>query len=304
MESKILYQTYLHPQNEGANIENYIGFKHLTYLMEEAFINYFREKYLSPNILFKKYGIKLFIKCLNIAIAKAVNVDDEIRINITSLCSNKYLIKACDNIGNLFFKGEITIHVIFPCANFDLKLLPPQIEQLLIDILNNENENTYIKLLVNNNCPLNVLKEQYSTAFIYKKRIPYYYCNFTNELHHSGYERIIEEAVDLYLDNRHLSIKTMLDQKNWIPVVSKSSIEIKNTVKMEDTIYIVFTIKNVIFNSIYEAEIKIFKCINDGLIEVAVGYISHGYSLIKDPQKPELVFIDKQTLNALMYEKA
>lgn len=128
-------------------------------------------------------------------------------------------------------------------------------------------------------------------------------CN-TRELHHSGYERIIEEAVDLFLENKNLSIKSMLDKKSWIPVVSKSKICLLNKVEIEDTIYVVFDVKNILFNRLYEADIIFFKVIDNKLLEVAHGEISHGYSDIKEPQNPELVVLDCETLKALKYEKA
>lgn len=57
------------------------------------------------------------------------------------------------------------------------------------------------------------------------------------------------------------------------------------------------------FNRLYEADIIFFKVIDNKLLEVAHGEISHGYSDIKEPQNPELVVLDCETLKALKYEK-
>lgn len=308
MKAEVLHQAYFRPQNEGANIENYIGFKHLTYLMEETIINYFREKYLSPNQLLRMFGVKFYIKSLKIDILKAVNIDDEIVMKIFSpneYPTNRFKIKASDNSGILFFKGELVVCIDKPIKDAEFHLVSKNFRYLLKEMVEKEATDNNIELPINNSNPIQILKEykSFNSAFIFSKRIPYYYCNYTDELHHSGYERIIEEAVDLFLEERGMSIRTMLNSKRWIPVVSKSQIEIKHKIKLEDTIYIAFSVKNIVLNSIYEADIYFFKQYNNKLIEVANGSITHGYSCIKNPETPELVIFDELTLKKLSNEK-
>lgn len=304
MKSEILYHIGMFPKNEGANVENYIGFKHMTYLMEEAVISFLRDLYLSPNILYKKYGIKIIIKSLSIDILKAMNIDDFIEIDIcTSMAINEFVVKAYDNNRISFFKGKVGIDIELTNKNVELETLPKKVTDFLNGILETKTKESFIEKSIENN-PISDLKMLYKSAFIYSKRIPYYYCNYTKELHHSGYERIIEEAVDLFLEHKNLSIKSMLDKKSWIPVVSKSKVYLLNKVEIEDIVYIVFNVKNILFNRLYEAEIIFFKVIDNKLQEVAHGEISHGYSDIKDPQNPELVELDYETLKALKYEKA
>ena len=304
MKSEILYHVGMFPKNEGANVENYIGFKHMTYLMEESIISFLRDLYLSPNILYKKYGIKIIIKSLSIDILKAMNVDDFIEIDIcTSMAVNEFVIKAYDNNRNSFFRGKVGIDIELTNKNVRLEVLPEKVTDFLNGILEAKKEESFREKPIESN-PISDLKMLYRAAFIYSKRIPYYYCNYTRELHHSGYERIIEEAVDLFLENKNLSIKSMLDKKSWIPVVSKSKLCLLNKVEIEDTIYVVFDVKNILFNRLYEADIIFFKVIDNKLLEVAHGEISHGYSDIKEPQNPELVVLDCETLKALKYEKA
>ena len=59
-------------------------------------------------------------------------------------------------------------------------------------------------------------------AFAWSWRIPYFYCHFTERLQMSGYLRQMEEVVDLFLAERGISIRTLLDEPDWIPVVPHS----------------------------------------------------------------------------------
>lgn len=303
MKPEILYHISMYPKNEGANVENYIGFKHMTYLMEEAIISFLRDLYLSPNVLYKKYGIKIIIKSLSIDILKAINIDDFIEIDIcSSMVFNEFVIRAYDN-NNSFFRGKVGIDIELTNKKVGLDLLPKEVANFLNGVLRAKTEESFLEKSIEGN-PISYLKQLYNSAFIYSKRIPYYYCNYTKELHHSGYERIIEETVDLFLENKNLSIRSMLDKKSWIPVVSKSKVCLLNKVEIEDIVYIVFDVKNILFNRIYEADIIFFKVKDNKLQEVARGEISHGYSDIKNPQNPELVVLDDEILKALKYEKA
>lgn len=299
-----IYTIQLRPKIEGANVENYMGFKHLTYLMEEAIHQFFRDNLISANRLYFEFGSIFLIKFLKIEILKAVNIDDLLNITITNIDKDRnltYKIKATSNEDPsiTFFRGEIKLQITPPTKNSDL------LDQNIIAINNKYEPLSIYKNIEVVDDPIATLKSknEYSNSYILKKRIPYFYCNYTRLLQHSGYERIIEEVVDLFLEDRNISIKKMLDTRQWIPVVSKSQIEIMNHVNLEDYLYITYTVSNILIDSIYEAELDFFICVESKLVQVAKASITHGYTSLKNSEKPELVKFDQETLNALKNEK-
>src|SRR5690606_15299388 len=72
------------PRYEGANIRTWIGFKHFEYLVEEAVLQYFRDRGYGPAVLYHTYGLGLEIVDSSIQLPNALNVDDEVTATVTA----------------------------------------------------------------------------------------------------------------------------------------------------------------------------------------------------------------------------
>ena len=137
---------------------------------------------------------------------------------------------------------------------------------------------------------------------MWKWRIPYFYCHFTERIQHSGYLRIMEEVVDLFLADRGISIRRMLDDQKWIPVVPQARVEILREALMEEELYTVFTVEDVFKDLTYTARMDCYVLRGDELVQTATGRITHGYARILDRHAWEVVPFDERTLAALRGE--
>ncbi|RAM48964.1 MAG: hypothetical protein C6Y22_24925 [Hapalosiphonaceae cyanobacterium JJU2] len=140
-----------------------------------------------------------------------------------------------------------------------------------------------------------------TNAFIWKWHIPYFYCHFTECIQHSGYLRLMEEVVDLFLANRGISIRTMLNTRQWIPVVPSANVEILQEALMEETIYTVYTVENIFKKTTYTSRMDCYVEREGVLIHTATGSITHGYAKIHNLRDWTLVEFDEETLSALNY---
>ena len=138
-----------------------------------------------------------------------------------------------------------------------------------------------------------------SNAVGWKWRIPYFYCHFTERMQMSGYLRVMEEIVDLFLAERNASIKTLLDEQNWIPVVPRSVISMTDEAYMEEDLYTVFTVEDVFKDFTYTARMDCYVLRDGSLLQTATGRITHGYAVIRNRADWALVRFDDRLLKAV-----
>jgi acyl-CoA thioesterase FadM len=141
-----------------------------------------------------------------------------------------------------------------------------------------------------------------TNAVVWRRRIPYFYCHFSQRLQHSGYLRLMEEVVDVFLAERGISIRTMLDTRGWIPVVPRARVEILAEALMEEEITTVFTVEQIFKRFTYTARMDCYVRRDGRLVRTATGHITHGYAEVVNRRDWALVSFDDVTLAALRGE--
>ena len=138
-----------------------------------------------------------------------------------------------------------------------------------------------------------------SNAFVWRWHIPYFYCYYNERMRHSGYLRVMEEVVDLFLAARGISIKTMLDTKRLIPVVPHAAVSMVSEAYMEETILTVFNVEEIFKGLTYQASMDCWVEREGRLVLVERGTITHGYAEIINRRDWKLVPFDAPTLAAI-----
>jgi hypothetical protein len=110
---------------------------------------------------------------------------------------------------------------------------------------------------------------------------------------------VLEEIVDVFLAERGISIRTMLDQHQWIPVVPQARVNILREAYMEEELHTVFSVTEVFKNLTYTASIDCYVHRAGRFVHTATGTITHGYAVIVDRHDWKLVPFDERTLAAL-----
>ncbi|MFM2312622.1 MAG: hypothetical protein RLZZ04_1898 [Cyanobacteriota bacterium] len=313
-----------YPRFEGANILDGIGFKHIMYLAEEAVLQHFREKELSASKLYWDYGLCFEVVKSRVNIRRALRVDELISIEVKPKIDSEekeqtFSIQMFVGEGNKRFKSVIgELKVLFrEDRKENVKAEPPsEIKPYIVSEISRLTQqiDTKNKLTQELDTPVNLgrgvsnpddelidkVVPKEANAFVWKWHIPYFYCHFTNWMQHSGYIRLVEEVVDLFLADRGISIRTMLDTRQWIPIVSDAEIEILQEAMMEEIIYVVYTVEKIFKDLTYTSKVD-FYVVRDGrLIQTARGRITHGYiKLFYGTSSVGLARFDEKTLNAL-----
>lgn len=307
MNENDIYNVELRPSKEGANIFLWIGFKHIIYLMEEAVLEYIKTKVGRIGDLFVNQNIAVEIVSSDIELMKVLSIDDKVRAEVQK--------KDNSNDDELLFLVNLYVH--------NERIATGKLIIVIRSVINQETspltyEKDFITFEMNRS---NILKEpefpsiiESSTTtygipsikniadldpnkgFIWRKKVPYFYCHYSRKIQYSGYIRVIEEVVELYLESRGISIRYMLENRGWIPVVLKTNIDLITDVFMEEELWIVFTVVEIKLDLLYNAKFETYVKRGDRYILSSRGSILHGYA---DTTTWSLASLDKKTIHAL-----
>lgn len=301
------------PRYEGSNICTWIGFKHVMYVVEEAILEHLRQAALAPRALFEEYGLGVDIVDSSVRILHALHMDDVARVEVTpttkpgdtALSFRVEMYVARDNGDVKSLTGKVK--AVLQRSRDDAPAPPPELERFVVAAGINPRTAPPAPLELGSGRGVNAAGDSIvrqivpegANAFVWKWHIPYFYCHFTDRMQHSGYLRLMEEVVDLFLASRGISIRTMLETRRWIPVVPNARVEILAEALMEETIYTVYTVEDIYKDVTYTSRMDCYVVRDGRPVQTATGRITHGYAEIVNRRDWKLVNFDAETINAL-----
>ncbi|MEV5241997.1 hypothetical protein AB0K89_23260 [Streptomyces cinnamoneus] len=320
LESPSTYR--VRPVFEGNNISYAIGFKHINYVSEAAVLNHFRVAGWPVGALYKRLGLGFEVVELRSRLAALLDVDDEVEAEVTPATkagANEFTFKVAQFVqrnGERVKCADSTVRVALRIDGHIAagEPYPAGLEQFAVARLG---EGDRLELGVTPR-PYGSLSEGRGTtgpdpvldrligeenAFGWRWRMPYFYCHFNDRVQMSGFLRIMEEAEDLFLAERGLAIKEVLDTRNWIPVVTQSQIRLLDETLMEEELYTVYTIENVFKSLLYTARMDCYVVRDGELVKTATGTITHGYLTEHAPNEWSMATLDEATIEALSTPK-
>ncbi len=312
-------QSTIYPRLEGNNICTWIGFKHVMYVAEEAIVDHFRQNEYVPRALYEENGLCLEIVDSDARILHALHMDDTVtaEVRIDDEADQKESLRLIVNL-NVEREGQLLKAVVCraavqfklddsPVTNDVAPIKIPALEPWTreriertgplkgerADILQSRGE------LNGQDSVLAALKADNEKSLVWKWHIPYFYCHYNERMKHSGYIRLMEEVEDLFLADNGISIRTMLHEKKWIPVVPSAQVEILEEAYMEETLYTTYTLVDTYRDFTYTHRMDCYVERNGKLIHTATGHITHGYARINDRKDWSLVAFDDETKESI-----
>jgi hypothetical protein len=313
--ARVSTECLLRPRFEGVNICTWIGFKHVNYLVEEALLDHLRQLGLSSRSLFEEFGVGVDIIDIDTRILHALHVDDETVAQVTTtvadgaISARVVLLVPGQGAPRKAVTAKVTAVLRRDTRHSgDVRPLPARWAAAVVDEIGANEVITAVtdvelagaggrgqvtqqiddRLLIGN-----------GPAVLWHWRIPYFYCHHTVRLQMSGLLRQMEEVVDLFLAERGASIRTLLDDQDWIPVVPHSRIRMVGEALMEEELITVFQVESVFKTSTYTSRMDCYARRGNDLVLVATGVITHGYAVIQGRTDWTLVEFDERLLRAV-----
>jgi acyl-CoA thioesterase FadM len=274
----------LRPRFEGGNIRSWIGFKHFMYLAEEAVLEWFRARGYGPATLFERHGLELCIADSSVRLPAVLELDDVVHAEVSGGPARFTVRLVADRDGApTVLRGRIGVVLVAQPGTAH-----PVPAELAAAVGRLEDA-----------APADLTGAADPSAFQWSWRVPYYYCQFSRSIQHSGYVRTLEEAVDRFLDDRGLSVGTVLEQRGWIPVVVRARVRQLATVTMEETVETTFTVTDVVKDVGFDARMDCYVRRGGRPVHVATAQILHAYAIARGPGAGGLAQLDATTVAAL-----
>ncbi|GAA0520462.1 hypothetical protein [Streptomyces mordarskii] len=318
----------LRTRYEGSNICTWIGFKHINYLVEEAILCHFADADLPARALYAEHGLGVDIVDLDTRILHALYMDETVQARVVPTAGDDDSFISFTVALHADRDGEDTKVV---AANAKVVLRsdsyveaagepPAELARFVTGRLSTPGavapeppELTGADLTAVTTSlsagrgtsgpdPVLDLLTAGKNAFGWKWRIPYPYCHFSERLQMSSYLRQMEEVVDLFLADRGISVKTLLDERRWIPACPHSRIQILDEALMEEDLYTVYTVENVFKDFTYTSRMDCYVVRDGRLVPTATGKVTHGYALIENRRDWNLITFDERVSKALRGE--
>lgn len=299
----------LSPSYEGANIGTVIGFKHVNYLVEKAVIEHFRRSGLPVGGLYETHAIGFDVVSIDSRLHAALVVDDEAVVTVDPVTK--------DGASELSFKvsvsvqreGELkkavtaSVRAVLRLDEDDQRVAHREpvtggLEQFVVPRIGgaapgdeapgDEVAALGPALLSGASTDSDPVLDQLlagRNGYAWKVRVPYTLVHFFERLQMSGYLRLMEEAKHRFVDSRGISIRSLLTERNWIPLVSHSTVTMLDEALLEEDLYVVYTVQDLFKDLLYTARVDYYVVRDGRLVQTATGTITHGYGVPEDNGK-------------------
>lgn len=320
-------QSTIHPRIEGNNICTWIGFKHVMYVVEEAVVSHFRQNDLNQRTMYEENGLCLEIVDSEARILHALHIDDKVTAKVTDdpemdvegelrLLVNLFVERSDAPVKAVVCRVGVQLKEDDSPVTRDVTPEPlPQLAPITVKTIARQPTGDVSRFMNLNSKSLNLLdgrgtvnhddavvealRELHGASMIWAWRIPYFYCHYNERMKHSGYVRHLEEAEDLFLATNEISIRTMLHEKKWIPVVPTARAQLLNEAFMEETLYTVYTLVDTYRDFTYTHAMNCYVVRDGKLTHTATGHITHGYARINSRADWSLVAFDDKTKSSI-----
>lgn len=294
------------PMYEGNNVCAWIGFKHLNYLVEHAVLNHLKQHGLSSRRIYEEYGLGVDVVDIDTRILNSVHLDDEVTATVTPKAGNpgEWTFRVVLSTDGKTKDVTSTVRTVLRRDTYidATDRVPEELRPFTTDEIVRP-----VPKGLDAFEPLGeIAADNLCDAFVgdrngvcWSTRISYPFCHYNERMAMSGYLRLMEAGKDRFVAARGISVKTLLDSNRWIPAVPHSRITMLAEARMEETLYVVYTVEEVFKNLTYRSR---FDCyvLRDGVpLRTASGTIMHGYAQIHRRDDWSLVQFDDRVLAAL-----
>jgi acyl-CoA thioesterase FadM len=294
----------MRPRFQGANIRTWIGFKHLLYLVEEAVLQWFRERGLGPQHLFHEYGAQLEIIESSALLVVLMEADDVVAAKVEVRQGAQFSVRLLIRRGEsdvVSVKAKVTVALRPGKDASGSRPYSNEVVRWLSQISDSQNERHDL-LLTSGQGVESLLAPPGSRAFLWTWRARYFDCCYSRQVQHSTYVRVLEEVVDRFLADRGISITRMLTEYKWIPVVSRVRVATLAEAYMDETICTTFVVEDVMKRITFDGRMDCYARRGSKLVHTATAHILHGYAISEGERAGQLTELDQATIDALCAE--
>jgi len=264
------------PAFEGSNIRAWIGFKHFLYLVERAVLQWLLDQGHGARELYRDHGLGVEIVDCSALFSAALELDEDVRAEIAARPDGRLTVRLTvlrQGRQVTALRATVSVALIQERTAEVHRPAPPALAHLEAAELSDA------CAAAGPGRTAEAPGWAEPGGFRWSWRIPYFYCHYSDRMQHSGFVRALEEAFDRFLADRGISIARLLRERSWIPVVSRTRIQLIAPAYMEETLHTVFRVTGVMRGIMFDARMDCYVQRGPDLVHVATAQILHGYMM-------------------------
>src|ERR1039458_433862 len=279
----------------------------LVYRVEQGVLQWFRERGIGPQRLYHEYGVGLAIVDSSALLLTLLEVDDQVVAEIILEKPGRFsVVLRVERKGSdaVVLKSKVAVALVREKGIGTAKPLPDHLAQFVVADLDSTTSglSRHDLHMGNGDNPRSILIPRGSQSFLWSWVARYFHCHYSDRVQHSAYTRALEEVVDRFLADRGISVRHMLDEFSWIPVVSRVRVQLLADAHMEETIHTTFVVEEILKATLYSARMDCYVGRRDTLVHTATSRILHGYAISQGEGAGRLAELNESTLAVLTPE--
>ncbi|MBV9449466.1 MAG: thioesterase family protein [Streptosporangiaceae bacterium] len=283
----------LRPLCEGANIRTWVGFKHFMYLGEQAVLDWFRDREAGPSALFHRYGLGLSVISSSAQLPAVLDLDDVTDAAVTGGPERFEVKLTAHRHGTpTVLRARVGVALVKE-ADAPASAPPPWLAPLVIADVGDAGATAR----PDREAPPGAGNG--ATGYAWSWRVPYYFCQYSNRMQHSGYVRVLEEAVDRFLADKGLGIADVLRDRGWIPVVSRARVSLLADAVMGETMHTTMSVTDVLKRTCFAARMDCYVPRGRAMVHTASADILHAYAIARGESAGQTAELDDGFIAAL-----
>jgi acyl-CoA thioesterase FadM len=291
---------FLRPLGEGANIRTWIGFKHFMYLGELAVLDWFRDREVGPSLLFHRYGLGLSVVTFSVQLPAVLDIDDVTDAAVRGGPSRFDVRLSAHRTGDpTVMRARVGVALVREAPAPGAAPPPGWLAPLVVADVADAGLARQSDRDRPSSADEGFLTAPGSAGTSWSWRVPYYYCQYSRRMQHSGYVRVLEEAVDRFLAGCGLDIPGVLRDRGWIPVVSRAKVSLLADAVMGETMHTVLTVTDVLKRTCFAARMDCYVRRGQTTVHTASGEILHAYAIARGENAGRTAELDEATIATL-----
>jgi acyl-CoA thioesterase FadM len=258
----------LRPRYEHAGARLRLGVRGLTSLAEEALVNWFRVRGISPSVLSERYGREFAIVDWSGLLSGAVSLDDEVVASAVPVGVRYFNVQVAVPDGDaegVALRARVTAVLVRRPGEFEEPV--EEVHGMLVDSLEEVGMERLGVGLAGWRRPL---------------RVPMDGCHHGGRMQHSAHVRALTELAEAFVEDRGLPAKRLLDEHGLVMIMPRVRVRLLADAYAGEVLHTGFEVHQAIGGNHFDCRFDAHVEREGRLVPVAVGILLLGFARVDD----------------------